>query len=158
VLTGIAALVAGGSAGLWLARQAGVGEAYVHVWRWLRWPVTAGAIALSAALAYHLLPNVKQRFRLITPGSVTGTLAWFLTTWAFSAYATHFGDYNVAYGAIGGVIVLMTWFYITAFIFLMGGEMNAILEHAAPDGKTRGARAARDRYRGRTPAARPSSP
>ena len=53
----------------------------------------------------------------------------------------HFGSYNVTYGSIGGVIVLMTWFYISGFIFLMGGEMNAIIEAAAPEGKESGARA-----------------
>ena len=127
VLTGIAALVAGGDAGFWLARQAGIGEAYVLVWRWLRWPVTAGAIMLCAALGYHLLPAVEQRFKFFTVGSVIGTLAWFLSTWVFSVYATHFGNYNVAYGALGGVIVLMTWFYLTGFIFILGGEINALV-------------------------------
>ena len=97
---------------------------------------------LCAALGYYLLPDVEQEFHFITPGSVIGTLVWFGATWGFGVYASHFGSYNVTYGAIGGVIVLMTWFYITGFIFLMGGEINAILEHAAPDGKTRGARAA----------------
>jgi membrane protein len=76
---------------------------------------------------------------------VIGTLVWFGAVLGFGAYASHFGSYNVTYGAIGGVIVLMTWFYITGFIFLMGGEANAILEHAAPDGKVRGARAPGER-------------
>ena len=56
-----------------------------------------------------------------------GTLVWFLASWGFSTYVTHFGSYNVTYGSIGGVIVLMTWFYITGFILLMGGEVNALL-------------------------------
>ena len=86
---------------------------YVFVWRWLRWPVTAGAIALCAALGYHLLPDVRQRFKLLTPGSLLGTVAWFLATWGFGEYAAHIASYNITYGAIGGVIVLMTWFYLT---------------------------------------------
>ena len=48
----------------------------------------------------------------------------------------------MTYGTIGGVIVLMTWFYITGFIYLMGGEVNAILEHSSREGKSKGARAA----------------
>jgi membrane protein len=96
---------------------------------------------LCAALAYYLLPDVKQKFKFITPGSVIGTLVWLLGTWGFAAYAGNFGSYNVTYGSIGGVIVLLTWFYISGFIFLMGGEMNAIIEHASPDGKNVGARA-----------------
>ena len=68
-------------------------------------------------------------------------MVWLLGTWGFSAYAANFGSYNVTYGSIGAVIVMLTWFYITGFIFLMGGEMNAIIESASPEGKDSGARA-----------------
>jgi membrane protein len=127
VLGAVAGMAAGGSAGFWLARQVGVATPYVFVWRWLRWPITAGAIALCAALGYHLLPDVPRKFKLLTPGSLLGTLAWFLATWGFGQYAAHIASYNVTYGAIGGVIVLMAWLYLTGFIFLLGGEINAIV-------------------------------
>jgi len=141
VLISIALLTAGGSAGFWLARKVGIAHQYVLVWSWLRWPVTALAMMLCAALAYYVLPDVKQKFKFITPGSVIGTLVWLACTYGFSVYAGHFGSYNVTYGSIGGVIVLLTWFYLSGFVFLMGGEVNAIIEHAAPDGKESGARA-----------------
>ncbi len=128
VLGAVAGMAAGGSAGFWLAREVGVATPYVLVWRWLRWPVTASAIALCAALGYHLLPDVARRFKLLTPGSLLGTLAWFLGTWGFGEYAGHIASYNVTYGAIGGVIVLMAWFYLTGFIFLLGGEINAVFD------------------------------
>ena len=130
VLGAVSGMAAGGSAGFWLAGHVGVGARYVLVWRWLRWPVTAGAIALCAALGYHLLPDGHRRFKLLTPGALLGTLACFLATWGLSEYAAHIGSYNITYGAIGGVIVLMTWFYLTGFIFLLGGEVNVILESA----------------------------
>lgn len=140
VLVGIALLVVGGDAGFWLARHLHIGDAFVLVVRWIRWPVTALAITLGAALCYYVLPDVKQEFKFITPGSVIGTLVWFLASWGFSVYVAHFDSYNVTYGSIGGVIVLMTWFYITGFILLMGGEMNALIEASASTGKQRGAR------------------
>jgi membrane protein len=140
MLVGVAALVAGGDAGLWVARRLGLGTAYLFAWHWLRWPVTAALIMLVAAINYYVLPDVKQRFKYITPGSIGGTLVWLLGTWGFSEYAGHFGTYNVTYGSIGGVIVLMTWLFISGFIFSMGGEINAILEHASRDGKAAGAR------------------
>jgi membrane protein len=140
-LVAVAALTAGGSAGFWLAGKIGIAHEYVIMWSVLRWPVTALVIMLCVALAYYVLPDVKQRFKFITPGSVIGTVIWLLCTWGFSVYAGNFGSYNVTYGSIGGVIVLLTWFYISGFVFLMGGEMNAIIEHAAPDGKASGARA-----------------
>jgi membrane protein len=141
VLVGIAAMVAGGDLGLWLAGKLHIARTYVLVWSWLRWPVTAFLIMSSAAFGYYLLPDVEQRFRFITPGSVFGTLIWLLATWGFAQYASHFGSYNVTFGSIGGVIVLMTWFYIAGFIFLMGGEVNAVLESKTPGGKPAGARA-----------------
>ena len=142
LLLGVAALVAGGDAGFWIARHLHVGAAYVFVLRWARWPVTATLMMSLSALGYYVLPDVEQRFRFLSPGAIGGTLLSLAATWVFSAYAAHFGSYNVTYGTIGGVILLMTWFYITGFIYLMGGEANAILEHGSPDGKAKGARAA----------------
>jgi membrane protein len=141
VLFGIAGLIAGGDLGLWAAGKLEIAPAYVFAWRWLRWPVTALLVMSCAAIGYYLLPDVEQEFRFITPGSVVGTLVWLLGTWGFSQYAGHFGSYNVTFGSIGGVVLLMTWFYITGFIFLMGGEVNAILEAASDEGKASGARA-----------------
>jgi membrane protein len=141
VLVGMAAMIVGGDLGLWLAGKLHIAHTYVVVWSWLRWPVTAFLIVSCAAFAYYFLPDVKQKFRFLTPGSVFGTLAWLLATWGFAQYASHFGKYNVTFGSIAGVIVLMTWFYIAGFIFLMGGEVNAILEDKSPAGKAAGARA-----------------
>jgi len=140
MLVGIAVLLGGGGVGLWVARHLEIGDEYVRVLRLIRWPVTTVVITLGAALGYYLLPNVEQRFKFITPGSVIGTLFWFLASWGFGKYVSNFGSYNVTYGSIGGVIVLLTWFYITGFILLMGGELNAIIEQATPDGKKPGAR------------------
>jgi membrane protein len=125
-------LIAGGSGGLWVARQLGATTAYVTVWGWLRWPVTIAGVISCSALAYHVLPNVKHEFKVITAGSVMGTAAWLLATLLFAEYAAHFGNFNVTYGSIGGVIALMTWFYISALVFLMGGEVNALLEASTP--------------------------
>jgi membrane protein len=140
VLLSVSGLIVGGDLGLWLAERLHIARVYVVAWSWLRWPITAAVIMLCAALGYYLLPDVEQQFKFITPGSVFGTLAWLAATWGFSQYAGHFGSYNVTYGSLGGVIVLMTWFYLSGFVFLMGGEINAILEDHAPDGKALGAR------------------
>jgi membrane protein len=141
LLGGIAVLVAGGSAGQWAARRLSIADEYVTVLRWIRWPVTTVVIMLSTAFTYYLLPDVKQRFKFITLGSVVGTLVWFLASWGLGIYVDRFGSYNVTYGSLGGVIVLLTWFYITGFILLMGGEINAIIEDASLGGKQSGARA-----------------
>lgn len=142
MLLAIAGLALGSSAGLWLAAKLHVDQFWLLLWAWLRWPITAAGVMLMLAMLYYFLPDVKQEWRYVTPGSLLGTLLWLLMTWAFSVYAENFGSYDKTYGAIGGMIVLMTWFYISGFVFILGGEVNALLEHASAEGKAKGARAA----------------
>jgi membrane protein len=60
---------------------------------------------------------------------------WVLASLAFKYYISNFTDYNAAYGAVGGVIVLLLWFYVSGIAILIGAEMNAEIEHASPYGK-----------------------
>jgi len=142
LLLAVTMIALGGKAGFWLAEKAHFGTEFLFIWSYLRWPITALVIMFALALTYYLLPDVEQEFKFITPGSVIGTILWLLATWGFSQYVGHFGNYNVTYGSIGGVIVLMTWLYITGLIFILGGEINAIIEHASAEGKEPGARVA----------------
>jgi membrane protein len=140
VLVSIALIALGGKAGEWLASQLGIEQVYAMVWAFLRWPITMFLIIFVAATLYYFLPDVEQEWRFITPGSMIGTLLWLVATWGFTQYVEHFGKYDVMYGSIGGMIVLLTWLYLTGLIFILGGEINAILEHAAHEGKAPGAR------------------
>ena len=72
LLLGVTALVAGGDAGFWIARHLDVGAAYVFVWKWARWPVTATLMMSLSAIGYYVLPDVEQEFRFLSPGA----LAW----------------------------------------------------------------------------------
>ena len=74
----------------------------------------------------------------ITPGAVLATVLWLLASLAFRYYVTHFADYNATYGSLGGVLVLMLWFYMSSLAMLIGAEMNAEIEHASPYGKAPG--------------------
>jgi len=142
MLLSITGLALGSGVGVWLAGKLHVDQYWALLWSWLRWPITAAGVMLVLALLYYFLPDVKQEWRYITPGSVLATMLWLLLTWGFSFYAETFGSYDKTYGAIGGVIVLMTWLYISGFVFILGGEVNAVLEHASAEGKARGAREA----------------
>ena len=140
LLFAIAGIALGGNAGLWLATHLHVDKAWPLFWGWMRWPITAGGVLLVFAVLYYFLPDVKQEWRFITPGSLLGTGLWLLASYGFSLYADHFGSYDKTYGSIGGVIVLMTWLYVTGLIFIVGGELNALIEHESPEGKAKGER------------------
>lgn len=140
VVVAIAGLIAGGNVGYLAAEKLHIEKEFVTLWSWLRWPLTAGVVMLGVALAYYFLPDVEQEFKFITPGSVMGTLSWLASTWSFTWYVEQFGQYNVTYGSLAGVMILLLWLYISGLIFIVGGEVNAIIEHASPDGKQKGAR------------------
>lgn len=94
-----------------------------------------GAVALLSVLAsvlYWAGPCTKDMpFRWVTPGTVMFVVVWLLATLGFGFYVANFGSYNATYGALGGVIVLLLFFYISAYVLLAGAELNAVLQRAA---------------------------
>src|SRR5258708_36698675 len=78
----------------------------------------------------------------MTRGSGLAPVLWMLISLGFKFYVSHFTSYNATYGAIGGAIVLMLWFYVSALAVLVGAELNAEIEHASPYGKDPGERVA----------------
>lgn len=126
-----------------LARS--LGEPLGSVLNWLRLPVAALFMMFVWAVMYWILPDVEQRkFKFITPGSVIGVVVWTLASWGFSVYVRNFGHYEATYGALGGIIVMLLWMWITAQVLIVGGVINAIIEHHSPEGKRPGAKSADD--------------
>jgi membrane protein len=119
-----------------------LGPAFVWSWKILQWPVVFGLVALAVAIIYYYAPDAEQEWIWITPGSVLATLLWLITSLGFKFYVAHFASYNATYGAIGGVIVLMLWFYVSSLAVLVGAELNAEIEHASPYGKDPGEKVA----------------
>jgi membrane protein len=142
MLVAVAGLALGGQAGFWLAHHLHVDAFWPLLWDLLRWPITALGVMLVFALLYYFLPDVKQEWRFVTPGSLIGTALWLFASYGFTVYADNFSSYDKTYGSIGGVIALLTWLYVTGLIFVVGGEINALVEHESSEGKAKGARAA----------------
>jgi membrane protein len=131
-------LIFGPQLGSWLASGIGLGEAFALTWDILRWPVSIILLMLGLAILYYFAPDVEQRWRWVTPGSVVAVIGWIIASLGFSYYVTNFGSYNVTYGSIGTVIVLLTWLYLTGIFILVGGEVNAEIERASPEGNAPG--------------------
>jgi membrane protein len=116
-----------------LAKQAGnvigVGSTAITVWNIAKWPVILLVVITMFAILYWAAPNVKHpKFRWISPGGVVGVLLWILASAAFAFYVASFASYNKTYGALGGVIVFLTWLWISNIAILLGAEFNAELE------------------------------
>jgi membrane protein len=124
--------------GRWVADLVGLGEVFAWSWNLVRWPVIVGLLIIAMALLYYGAPDVEQKWQWITPGSAVAVIGWLLTSLGFAFYVNHFGSYNATYGSIGAVIVLLTWMYLSGLFILIGGELNAEIEHASQDGKDPG--------------------
>jgi membrane protein len=122
----------------WLTELIGIRKLFVIVWTWLRWPVALVLLMLAVAFVYYVAPDVKQKLRFITPGSILSVIVWIAASQGFSYYIQNFADYSAVYGSIGTIIVLMMFFFISAAVLLFGAELNAVIEHHASTGKNLG--------------------
>jgi membrane protein len=138
LLASMSLLVFGPQLGGWMAAQIGLGALLQGLWNMLRWLVILVLLLVAMAPVYAWAPDVAHAWRWITPGAVFAILATLLTSLGFSSYVTHFGSYDATYGSLGAVMVLLTWMYLTGLFLLVGGEINAAIAQASPEGKTSG--------------------
>jgi len=98
------------------------------------------AAAAGAATLYRFGPSRAQpRWQWITPGSFFTALGLLVLTLGFGFYVTSFGNYNATYGSLGAVVVLLTWFYLSSYVLLLGAELNSEFEHHVAADTTTGA-------------------
>jgi membrane protein len=105
----------------------------------LRWPILLATIVVSLACIYRYGPSRNDaRWRWVTWGSVVGALLWIAASMLFSWYVATFDIYNKTYGSLGAAIGFMVWLWISAVIVLLGGELNAEMEHQTARDTTEG--------------------
>ena len=138
VLISFTLVVAGPTITEHFASSLQIGHVFEWSWKILQWPVAFFLVSLAVGLVYYFAPDAEQDWVWITPGAAVGTLLWMVSSLAFRYYVTNFADYNATYGAVGGVIALLLWFYISGLALLVGAELNAEIEHASPYGRDPG--------------------
>jgi membrane protein len=138
VLVSFTLVVSGPEIAQTIAAHVGLGPTFAWTWTILQWPVVFVLISVGFGLVYFLAPDAEQRWPWIMPGSRFATLLWLLISLGFRFYVVHFGQFNKTYGAIGAVIVVLMWFYLSGLVLLIGAELNAAIEHASPYGKNEG--------------------
>jgi membrane protein len=91
----------------------------------LRWPVVFAGLSLAVAVLYKLAPNFRAPWRWCVAGGAIFSVGWLIATAAFGFYVANFGSYANTYGALGGVIVLMLWFYLSAMVLVGSAALMA---------------------------------
>lgn len=98
------------------------------------WTAAIALLALLFALIYYWAPDVKHRqWRWLTPGAAIGIIGWVLVSAGLRVYLHFFNSYSNVYGSLGAVIILLTWFYLSGLMLLLGGEVNSEIEAAAAE-------------------------
>lgn len=120
---------------------------HIHVWadvaaivtKLIGWSVATALLALSFAIIYYWAPDFRsRRWQLLTPGAALGILGWLIASLGFRTYLHYFNTYSVTYGSLGAVIILLTWFYMTGLMILLGAEINSEIEAASSEKRNSG--------------------
>jgi membrane protein len=116
---------------IWLAGLVGLGDTFIAVWRYVDYVIGLLLLIIGVGLIYHFAPNVKRKWRLITPGAIFAVLTSIIVSTLFSLYLRVAPSQSATYGSLGAVIVLMLWLYLLGLALFIGGEINSEIERAA---------------------------
>jgi membrane protein len=148
ILVATALVLAGPAVASYLADWWYLGSVFEWTWKTLQWPLVFVLVSVGIALVYYFAPDVEQEWPWLAPGAILATTLWLLATLGFKYYVVNMGSYTETYGALGAVMVLMLWFYLSGLVILVGAELNAEIEHASPEGKNPGEKVAGEKRRG----------
>ncbi len=132
IIAALVAILTGNFVANYAGAHWGLGEGAIIAWRVVQVALALVFVVFSFSLIYYYGPDLEeQHWYWITPGSFIGVLIWVAASFAFRGYLHFFNTYSKTYGSLGAAMILLMWLYITGFSFLIGGEINAQIEHAA---------------------------
>jgi membrane protein len=102
----------------------------LRLWYRLNLPIALGIVSLSLRFIYRYGTSYRRREIPVSPGALLAAILWMLLSIILRIYIEHFGDYNQVYGAIGAVIILLLWLYLSAFAVLLGSQLNVVVGEA----------------------------
>jgi membrane protein len=104
-----------------------------------RWPILVGGFMAALAVMYRFGPcRHDAKWNWVSPGAVVSALLWLLGSGLFSFYVSRFASYDKTYGPLGTVVIFMMWLFLSAFVILLGAELNAEMERQTKKDTTRG--------------------
>lgn len=120
-------LAAGDWMNEWLIRQLGFTAVLLGLWHAGRWVASVSLLAIGMSLVDYALPNLKRRWRWVTPGALFAGLLWLPCTLGINFYVSHVASYDKTYGTLATFVILMVWIYVLSLITLTGAEINSEL-------------------------------
>ena len=127
ILISLVLLIGGEKIGTFVFDLIGLDKYFIYIWNILRYSVGILFVISILVILYTYMPNTKMKVRDSVPGAVLSTFLWIIVTYGYSFYVNNFSNYDVIYGSLGGVIVLITWLYLSSWTILAGSELNARL-------------------------------
>ncbi|MFT8318961.1 MAG: YihY/virulence factor BrkB family protein [Sporolactobacillus sp.] len=112
-----------------LFNHLGLSDGFSWLWSSASLLISFVLIIIIFACLYKYAPNMDLSWRHVLIGAVIAGAGWQITSYAFSFYVRYFGNYSATYGTLGAIIILMLWFYLSAIMILIGGQINALLHH-----------------------------
>jgi membrane protein len=131
VLIGLSLVLGGPAVATYLGDTLGWGALFKWTWLILQWPLVFAMISTAIGLVYYFGPDAEQDWAWVSPGALVATILWLVVSLAFKVYVAKFTDYNASYGAVGGVIVMLLWFYISGIALIIGAETAKPLDKKA---------------------------
>lgn len=125
ILLSLLLLVFGQLIGVFIIDLLELADIFQNIWEWIRVAISLTFMILIFTLLYRFSPNQKITIRQSVPGAIFTTFGWLVLSYGFAFYVNNFNNYSVTYGSIGGIMVLLTWLYLSSIIILLGGEINA---------------------------------
>lgn len=120
-------LVFGENLGSFLFNLIGLDQYFMYIWNLCRYIIGIVTVIIILMNLYRFTPNKKLTFKDVMPGAVVSTFCWIIASFCYSFYSSNFARYDIIYGSLGGIIVLMTWVYLSSWTILIGCEINARL-------------------------------
>jgi len=136
----LALVVSGARVSAELTEWSGLSVGYQLVWSVVAWVVVAISVVAAFSLTYYFAPDVEQRLRWVRSGSLLGVALWLAFTALFAVYVNALSRPSETYGSLAGIAFFMVYAYASAFILLLGAEINQVVEQWAPEGKNAGER------------------
>ena len=128
MLAAMSLILTGPSVASYLGTVIGWGAPFKWAWLVVQWPLAIVLVSSAIAIVYKFGPDARQQWRRVAPGAIVATTLWLLISMGFKAYMAKFTDFNASYGAVGSVIAVLLWFYVSGIAILLGAELNAEIE------------------------------